>query len=149
LITTSSLQYTYKTGTDNDLTALVSFPGASSTPSGTVCHSGATSLGWCGFAVQAQITTDIVKDPDGGYARFQYWPATATSSSPAVCEGDSGGTVFKYYSSAGQSIYGVVSARFGADRNSVKGVSCSADLGFTYWGQGRSVFPNYLPKIVR
>ena len=142
----NTLPYTFAAGSNSTVTLLHSYPGPARNPSGTVCFSGATSLGYCGFVVQAQPTTVIGYD-GVGYAKITVWHATANSSAIKVCEGDSGGTVYTHISGGGESILGVVSTGWGADRPSVNGASCSANLGFTFWGQGTSTFPGYLPVI--
>ncbi len=141
LITTTTLPFTWQAGSNTQTISLVSYPGADRTPTGVVCTSGATSLGYCGFTVEAGIKTlGPVPVGGGGWAMMQAWHARGTAQT-RVCPGDSGGTVYSRFG-AGASVIGVVTGS-----TSLPG-ECGNDLYFTHWGQGRPYFPNYVPLIL-
>jgi hypothetical protein len=145
LVRTDTLPTTHAAGSAVNLTSLVSFPGATREPTGSACHSGATSLGYCGFTIEANIRA-VIADAQPGYARIQIWRAVRNASTFRVCEGDSGGTVYQHFGS-GEMILGVVSGGWGPEAPSTKGAECFGHLGFVYWGQGRGVFPGYTPLV--
>jgi hypothetical protein len=146
LIRTNTSQYTHDVGSETAITSLSSFPGAARTPAGQVCQSGATSLGSCQFRIEEGLVTTIASAA-GLYARIQVWRANRTNTTARTCGGDSGGTVYQHFSGGGESILGVVSTAYGPDAGTVKGAPCTTGFGFTFWGQGRAVYPGYTPLI--
>jgi hypothetical protein len=147
MIPTDTLPYTYAANSNSALATLRSFPGAARTPTAgtTVCISGATSLGDCGFSMLAGVYTAIFPVGNGYFARWSTW--RATSGSLQVCQGDSGGTAYSHFGGGGESILGVVSGLYGPAAGSIAGALCARNLHISFWGMARAFDPAFTPII--
>ncbi|BCJ76491.1 hypothetical protein CS0771_60350 [Catellatospora sp. IY07-71] len=145
LITTQASPKLYVAGDTTSVADIVSFPGASRNIAGTnVCHSGATTVGSCGYTVGSGQVTRVFSVSQGGVTRFGralVWEALRTSGTGTACPGDSGAPIYQPFG-AGVSILGSLTGSAGTAVG-----NCTAGFIFTYWGSAPAVWPGFLPTI--